>query len=70
MTAVLTPTRRGLRRKVAAWFKAIYVRRLIKAAEFDIKGLEAELAALPERIAHHRGFVAEKRVQLAILEKS
>lgn len=70
MIAVLTPTRRGLRRKVGAWFKAIYVRRLIKSVEFDVKGLESELAVLPARIAHHEGRAAELRVQLAILEKS
>lgn len=70
MSAVLTPTiRHRMRDKVAAYFKAIYVRRKIASHEFDVANLVADLEALPDRIDHHDKHIAELRVELALLEK-
>lgn len=68
MSAVLTPTRRSLRRKVYAWFRAIYVRRLIRGAEFDIGHLELDLTEIPPRLLAHRKALGELRVHLIDLE--
>ena len=80
MSAVLTPTRSAVHliaadllrlggAKTVAWFKAIYVRKLIASAEDDTAHLQAEYDALPARIKHHEQRAAELRVELALLEK-
>jgi len=80
MSAVLTPTRSAPHlvagdlirlgaAKTVAWFKAIYVRKLIASAESDTAHLKAEFDGLPQRIKHHEKRAAELRVELALLEK-
>lgn len=70
MSAVLNTTnRRRIRDRIAAYFKAIYVRRKIASHEFDVANLVADLEQMPERIDHHDKRIAELRVELALLEK-
>lgn len=70
MSAVLTPTRRTLRRRVYAWLRAIYVRQMIRGIEFDIAHLELDFREIPERMRRHRDAAGVLRVELADLENS
>lgn len=68
MSAVLTPTRRSLRRKIYAYFRSMYLRKLIAASEFDRVHLEADLAELPKKIELRRKLEQQMAVELVLLE--
>lgn len=67
MLTIITPTRLSISRRLHGAVRAAYIRALIRAAEADVRQMEAEIThamKLPAQISVHRRYIAELRVQL------
>lgn len=64
MAAIVTPTRLGIARRLRGAIRAAYLRALIKSAEADVLRLEFELRTLPLKLAVHRDYIGQLRVEL------
>jgi len=70
-SAVITPTRRNPWHRLREAAKRLYLQMLLRAAENDVRWLEADMAnaqewldAAPTVIANHRAYAAALRVEL------
>lgn len=64
---VITPTRLNIARRLTGAVKASYIKALLRAAEADVRHMEADLEhalKLPAQISIHRRYISELRVRL------
>lgn len=72
MRAQVLPERRNLQWRITAnmaqALRRWRLRSRIKSAQFDLAGLKADSALLPQQINHCESFIEELRCELAILQ--